>query len=127
MSTNATFVMSNNITCPATVRDMDVPFFACASGYSPNQTAAMEACCNGTPIVRYGENLCWQYCNVSSRAAERTWFACWGDQNVRIGAGIAVCFNFADSAAPSVRPSVSKAGLAIISLVFAGVVGGLMV
>jgi len=105
----------------------DITFFACASGYSPNQTAGMEACCNNAPIARYGTNGCWQYCNVSSQAAEKRWFDCWTDQHVKVANGIAVCFNYASLGAPSFRPPVSKAGLAVFSLLLAGMVSGLLV
>lgn len=45
---------------------------------------------------------------------------------MEVANSLSVCFNAYSAASPSVRP-VSKAGLAILSLVFAGLFGELMV
>lgn len=46
---------------------------------------------------------------------------------MKVANGIAVCFNYASLGAPSFRPPVSKAGLAVFSLLLAGMVSGLLV
>jgi len=118
--------LSTNTTCPPQIQEnLNLTGPYCVTGYSANQTSGMRACCGTAPLIRYGKDLCYQYCNISSFADDWKGFLnCYGAQNVKVAHGLAGCFD-PNSAASGTRP-VSKAGVAILSLVFAGMFGGLL-